>query len=182
MATDPQQNLPLSWHSQKPVSKVSLVPARCQNVFPFSVPRGGGFTTHLSSGTLDTGLEFDTLHWRQKLLLELTTVSQSSILSRFWFQNDLQNSPWTRHGQPGRPCWRFFGGLENQTKKHEKMETREHAGVIRHGPCGSFKENLRPATSNLRPATCKTCKTRTCETCLPTLGHSTGALRARWRI
>ena len=42
LATDPQQNLPLSWHSQKPVSKVSLVPARCQNVFPFSVPRGGG--------------------------------------------------------------------------------------------------------------------------------------------
>ena len=91
LATDPQQNLPLSWHSQKPVSKVSLVPARCQNVFPFSVPRGGGFTTHLSSGTLDTGLEFDTLHWRQKLLLELTTMSQSSILSRFWLQNDLQN-------------------------------------------------------------------------------------------
>ena len=52
---------------------------------------GGGFTTHLSPGTLDTGLEFDTLHWRQKLLLELTTMSQSSILSRFWFQNDLQN-------------------------------------------------------------------------------------------
>ena len=56
-----------------------------------SPSQGGGSTTHLSSGTLDTDLEFDTLHWRQKLLLELTTMSQSSILSRFWLQNDLQN-------------------------------------------------------------------------------------------
>ena len=42
LATDPQQNLPLSRHSWKPVSKVSLVPARCQNAFLFSVSRGVG--------------------------------------------------------------------------------------------------------------------------------------------
>ena len=91
LATDPQQNLPLSWHSQKPLSKGSLLPGRCQNAFPFSVSRGGGFATKLAPATLESGLESETLHRRPKLLPELTTMSQSGILKRFCLQNDLQN-------------------------------------------------------------------------------------------
>ena len=73
--TDPRAKFACAGAAQMPVRRGSFHRMKDQKVFPFSVSGGEGFSGKLASGTLESGLEFETLPWREKLLLGLTTLS-----------------------------------------------------------------------------------------------------------
>ena len=79
--------------AKKPVNRASLVPGSCPNVFPFSVPGGGGVRGKLSLGTLASSLKFRSVLWHPNVLF-----GDSSSAPKLYFR------------RPGRPTGAKMGG------------------------------------------------------------------------